>query len=293
MSAYAYALGGLLLWGLAPLYWKKLGHVSAFEIILHRVVWSAAFMAAWLAARGGLREAARQLRDRRHLAWLSLSTFLVGSNWWAYIWGVNSGRVLETSIGYFFLPLAMIGLGVVVLGEKLRLSQKIALALAGLAVVNLGLAYGRVPWLALYLAVSFACYAYVRKTIAVDATTGLAIETFLLTPPSLLAMAVLHSRGELAAATAGSPTLLFLAATPVATALPLLWYTEGARRLPLRTLGFLQYLSPTCQFLLAAFVFREPLSGRKLLSFALVWAGLALVTADAVRRSLDTALAEA
>lgn len=256
-----YALAGLLFWGLSPLYWKQLAHIPVLEVLLHRVVWSAVFLAGWLALRGGFK------LPRKHLPALGASTLLIGGNWFLYIWGVNSGRVLETSLGYFLLPLCIIGLGVAVLGERLKTVQKLALGLAGAAVLNLLVTHGGVPWLSLLLATSFAAYALLRKTLAVDAITGLAAETFLLAVPCVVLLALRPWRWD-----------WWLVGTPLVTALPLFWYTEGVRRLPLRTLGFLQYLSPTCQFLLGLFVFREPLKPAQLASFGLIWLGLALTT---------------
>lgn len=260
-----HALAGLLFWGLSPLFWRKLAHIPPFEILLHRVVWSALFLGLWLAFRGGYGGLKKAVSG--HAAALTASTLLIGANWYFYIWGVNSGRVLETSLGYFMLPLAIVGLGVLVLKERLKPVQKAALVLAAAAVANLLATHGSVPWLALFLATTFAAYALLRKTLAVDAMTGLAAETFLLAGPALLLLLRQPLRLD--------PWLI---ATPVVTALPLLWYTEGARRLPMRTLGFLQYLSPTCQFLLGVFVFREPLRPAQLVSFALIWLGLALST---------------
>jgi chloramphenicol-sensitive protein RarD len=256
-------LAGLLCWGLAPVYWKQLSHVPAFEILLHRVVWSALFLLAWLSLRGGLGKIKHAVKAN---PWgLSASTLLIGANWYIFIWGVNEGRVLEVSLGYFMLPLVIIGLGVGVLRERLRPLQKVALLFAGAAVANLLITHGSFPWLSLFLAATFAAYALLRKTMDVDSMTGLAAETFLLAVPCAFLLLRSHWVWD--------PWLL---ATPLVTALPLLWYTEGVRRLPMRTVGFLQYVAPTCQFLLGVFLFHEPLRKATLASFVLIWAGLAL-----------------
>lgn len=277
-----YALSGILVWGLSPLFWKPLAAVPVWEVLLHRIVWSALFLLAWLWRRRGLAALAAALRSRRQLTTLSLTTLLIGVNWYLYIWGVNNDRVLETSLGYFILPMFVVLLGVLCLGERLRPRQTAAVALATAGVLNLVLSQGRPPWLALALASTFAGYALLRKTAAVDALTGLAVETALLAVPALTALAALAWKGRLSAPGSGWQTWSLLALTPAVTALPLLWYTEGARRLPLKTLGLLQYLSPTCQFLLGAFLFKEPLGKPQLLSFGFVWAGLALYTTDAL-----------
>jgi chloramphenicol-sensitive protein RarD len=277
-----YALAGILFWGMSPLFWKTLAAVPVWEVLLHRVVWSALFLLVWVWRRGRLGELWTALRNPRQMATLSVTTLLIGVNWYLYIWGVNNAHILETSMGYFILPLVVVLLGVVFLGEKLRRWQIGAVTLAAAGVLNLVLSHGRLPWLALVLAGTFAAYAILRKTAAVDALMGLAAETLILSVPAAAALVALAWRGEMAAPGAGWSTWALLAATPAATALPLLWYTEGARRLPLKTLGILQYISPTCQFLIGAFLFREPLARPELVSFALVWAGLAVYTADAV-----------
>lgn len=277
-----YALSGILVWGLSPLFWKPLAAIPVWEVLLHRILWSAFFLLAWLWRSRGLGRLAAALRSRRQLATLSVTTLLIGINWYLYIWGVNNGHVLETSLGYFILPLVVVLLGVLCLGEKLRPRQTAAVALATAGALNLVLGHGRPPWLALALAATFAGYALLRKTAAVDALTGLAVETALLAVPASVVLAALAWKGWLSASGSGWGTWSLLALTPAVTALPLLWYTEGARRLPLKTLGLLQYLSPTCQFLLGVLLFKEPLGKPRLLSFGLVWAGLALYTADAL-----------
>lgn len=289
-----YALSGILLWGLSPLFWKTLHHVSVWEILLHRVVWSAFFLFLWVWRQGRLEELRQALRSPRLLATLSLTTVLIGLNWYLYIWGVNNDRVLETSLGYFILPLTITLLGVAFFKEGLRPWQACALGLAALGVLNLLVRQGRAPWLALTLAATFAAYVVLRKTAKIDALLGLAAETLILAVPATLALGALAWRGELMALRAGDQTALLLLATPLVTAVPLLWYTEGARRLPLKTLGVIQYVSPTCQFLLAALVFHETVSGAHLASFGFVWAGLALYTADGLRlNARERALAAA
>lgn len=284
-AGLAYAAAGLLLWGLSPLYWTRLARVPALEILLHRVVWSAALLLPLVAARGRWRELAKALEDGRTAALLAATTLLVAFNWGLYIWAVNSGRIIETSLGYFMNPLVNVGLGVLLLGERLRAAQTAAISLAVVGVAIQAAALAEFPWLALALATSFAGYALLRKIAKVDALIGLAAETVLLAVPAALGLGWLSWMDRASFGRLGAGTDLLLALSSVVTALPLLWYTEGARRLDLKTLGIVQYMSPSCQFLLGVFVFREPMARERWSAFALIWVALAVYTADALRPS--------
>lgn len=275
----AYALSGFLIWGLSPLYWKYLRHVPALETLMNRLLWSAPLMAWFVWRRGGWTFLQPALKPKT-LAVLFLTTALIGVNWWLYIWAINAGRVLETSLGYFIAPLVNVALGVIFLNECLKPLQAAALAVAAAAVLYLAVSHGSFPWVALALASTFGAYAFLRKTSPVDAVTGLAVEVWLLVPPAL---AWLVYRGANPAAH-GTATFSLLALSSIVTALPLLLYTEGARRMSLKNLGFLQYVSPTCQFLVGVFVFAEPLDPAKLKAFAAIWVALALYCVDIARR---------
>lgn len=281
LAGPAYALGGFLIWGLSPLYWKYLRHVPAFETLMHRLLWSAPLMAFLVWRRGGFQEVRAALKPRT-LAVLGVTTAFIAVNWGLYIWAINAGRVLETSLGYFISPLVNVFLGIVFLKERLTLLQAAALALAACAVAYLTFAHGRLPWVALALAGTFGVYALLRKTASVEALTGLAVEVWLLAFP---AAAWLALRGA-PPLSRGEGTFALLALSSVVTALPLLLYTEGSRRMTLKSLSFLQYTAPTCQFLLGFYVFREPLDPAKLKAFVVIWAALALYSADVARRRL-------
>ncbi len=274
-----YALGAFGLWGLSPLYWRLLARVPPVQILMHRIAWSAFFLLFLVRSR--LPELRRALAAPRVVTLLLATTALIGVNWYLYIWAIASHRVLDSSLGYYINPLVNVALGVVVLGERMRRLQGAAALLALAGVSWLVKVHGHLPWLSLTLAGTFALYALLRKKATVDALTGLAFETFVLTVPSVLGIAWLAAHGR---PPADARTWLLLAGGAGVTALPLLWFVEAARRLDLKTMGFLQFVSPTLQFLIAVFAFGEPLSRERLLSFVLIWAGVALYCADAALR---------
>lgn len=273
-----YALGAFGLWGLSPLYWRQLHHVPASQILMHRIVWSAVFLA--FVARARLGELRRVASSPRVALTLLATTALIGVNWYLYIRAIEDRRVLDTSLGYYINPLVNVALGVVVLGERMRRLQTAAALLALAGVAWIVRAHGSLPWLSLTLATTFSLYALLRKRAAVDALAGLAFETFALTVPCAVGLLWLASRGVVPP---DARTWFLLAGGAGVTALPLLWFVEAARRLDLKTMGFLQFVSPTLQFLIAVFVFGEALPRERLLSFALIWAGVAVYCADAFR----------
>lgn len=279
----AAALGAFLAWGLIPIFFKQLGDVAAFEIIAHRVVWSCLFLGIVAALLRGRRTVRALLADGRVVRRLGLSATLIGTNWTIYVWAINSDRVLETSLGYFINPLVNVLLGVAFLGERLRPLQwvSVAFAAAGVAVAVVG--YGALPWVALSLALTFGFYGLVRKTTPVDAVSGLLAETSILLPLAggFLLWAGLAGRGAFLSGDVARDLLLVLAG-PL-TAVPMLLFVAGARRLRLATLGFFQYLSPSCTFLLGVYVYGEPFEPARQITFAFVWAGLALYSFDAMR----------
>jgi chloramphenicol-sensitive protein RarD len=283
-----YGLGAYLVWGVMPLYFKALAHVSALEIVAHRVVWSLAFLAA-LATIGRRWAAIREaVRTSRVLLTLVASTLLIGVNWLTFIYAVVSGHVLEGSLGYYLNPLVNVLLGVVLLKEKLTRAQGFAafLAAAGVAVLAAGAGSGL--WISLTLAASFALYGFLRKVVAVDSLEGLSIETALLTPFALGWILWLSSRGSGAFAQVDTATDVLLILGGAVTAIPLLMFTAAARRLPYSTLGFLQYVAPSLQFLLAVLAFGEPLTTAHLVCFAAIWSALAIFSFEGVRTSART-----
>ncbi len=274
-----------VLWGLFPLFWKQLHGIAATELIAHRVVWSLVFVAGLAAAQGAWAEIAPALRSPRRLGLHALSGVLLSVNWLAYVWGVNHDRVLETSLGYFLVPLCNVAMGRLLLGERLHARQwwAVALAAAGVALQFRGV--GGVPWVALAVASSWACYGFLRKRSALGSLAGLTVETALLTPIAGGYLLLLAADGRGALGHAGAWQQFGVLCAGVVTAVPLLLFAAGARRLPLATVGLLQYIVPSLTFLLGVFLYREPLAPARLASFVLIWAALVLYSMETWRRS--------
>ena len=278
-----YGLAAFVAWGFIPLYFHALHGVPAEEVLAHRVVWSAVFLGGFLAWRGRLGDVVALLRTPRTLRALALSTGLIVVNWYLFIWAVENARLVDASLGYYINPLANVLLGALVLHERLSRAQKAAVALALAGVLFQVASLGTVPVLGLVLAASFALYGLVRKTVAVDAPVGLAGETLLALPFAAGYLAWRALDGSLAFGQGPTTqTLLLVAAGPV-TALPLLWFVHAARRLRYATVGLLQYVAPTLQFTLAVAVFGEAFQPSRLVTFGLVWSGLALYSWDSLR----------
>lgn len=281
-SGAAAATVAYLLWGLFPLYWSRLGDVPVLQVLAHRGVWCA--LCVWLLlAASGQAGWWRSLRART--VWLLTATaLLITANWGTYIYGVATGHVLETSLGYFITPLVSVLFGVLVLGERLSALQWFAVgcAAAGVGVLTVGL--GVPPWIALALAVSFGAYGLIRKQVDIDAVRGLAFESTLMLPPALVLLVLAESHGSGAFGHGPAWRDVLLVAGGAVTAVPLLLFAYGARRVTLTALGFLQYLAPTVQCLLGIFVFRETFGRVQLVAFGLIWAALAVFMADGLRR---------
>ena len=273
------------IWGLFPLYLRQIASVPALEVVLHRSVWSLLLLLAVL----GLLKRWAWLGELRHqprqLVLFACSSLLLTANWLVYVYAVMSGQVLEASLGYFINPLVSVLLGVGVLHERLRAIQWVAVGLAAAGVVWLTMNTGRLPWMALLLACTFGFYGLIRKTARLGALEGLTLETLLLAPLVLPALAwmTLAPGGAMAQGDATLNGWLLLSG-PL-TALPLLAFSAAARRLPLATVGLVQYLSPSLQFALGVWVFHEPMQPARLLGFVFIWTGLALYSADAMRRA--------
>lgn len=277
----AAALGAYFIWGLVPIFFKQLGGVPALEIIAHRIVWSLLLVGAFLAARGALRPVWGHLLQPRTLAHVAFAAALVMSNWLIFVWAVNAGRILETSLGYFITPLVTIVLAVAVLGERLRPRQWVAVSLAVVGVALEGWRIGNLPWVSLGLAASFGSYGLVRKQLPVDAAGGLFLETLCAAPFALIYLLWLGNNGHFGTT---PHTDLLLIASGAVTAIPLLLFAIGARRLPLASMGFLQYIAPSISFAVAILFYSEPMNLARLAAFAAIWAGLALYTADMLLR---------
>ena len=280
-TGFAFALAAYLTWGLFPIYFRAMRQVPAAEILAHRILWSAVFLSLLVTAGGRWPQLIAALTPLRRLGIYLLSTALITSNWLLYIWTVNTGHVLQGSLGYFITPLVNVLFGAVFLGERLRKRQAAAFALAAAGVLVLAVRVGAVPWLALALAFSFGGYGLVRKKGNIDPVIGLLIETLLLAPvaAALIATRAVAHTGWLGA---GTKTTVLLLLAGVVTAMPLIWFAHGVRSLRLSTMGLIQYVSPTLQFLGAVFLFHEPFTRPHAIAFACIWIALALYTADAL-----------
>jgi chloramphenicol-sensitive protein RarD len=268
------------LWGIVAAYWKLLAHVRPVELLAHRALWGLLAFGALVVASKQLRAVGAAFRDTRVLLTMALSATLLAINWGIFVWATVSGHLLDASLGYFINPLISVALGTVLLRERLTRLQWIAIVLAATGVVILTWRAGRVPWVALSLAGTFGLYGLVRKTAKVDALVGSTVETILLAPVALVYLLVVPGVWS----TAETSTHLLLVGTGIITAVPLVMFTSAARRLPLSTVGFLQYLAPTGQFLLAALAYGEPVPLDRLAAFVVIWTGLACFSLDLWRR---------
>jgi chloramphenicol-sensitive protein RarD len=279
------AAGAYLLWGLLPIYWKFLATVPSFELLLHRIVWALVFVTVlltWQHRWAWLRPA---LNNGRVLMTFLGSSILITINWLTYIWAVNAGYIVDTSLGYFINPLFSVFLGVVLLGERPLFLQLVALGFAAAGVLYLTILYGSFPWISLILALSFGLYGLVRKLASLNALEGLSLETLLLSLPaiSILVYLEIDGKGSFGHASIGINTLLIMSG--IVTAVPLLLFAHGARHLTLTNLGLLQYIAPTCQFLIGVMIYGEQVSANRLIGVGLVWVGLIIFTWEGIIRS--------
>jgi chloramphenicol-sensitive protein RarD len=278
-----YAASAFLIWGISPIYWKALQAVPALEIILHRMVWSFFFLVPLVILMRRWQEFKDALSNYRTLLILLFTALIVGGNWLLYIWAVNTDRLIQASLGYYINPLVNVVLGMVFLKERLRPPQIVAVLLAAAGVLYLTVYYGEFPWIALTLAVSFGLYGLIRKIVPVGSLVGLTVETLLLSIPALGYLFYLGSHGAGAFLRVSLKMDLLLMGCAVATATPLLLFTLGARRLYLSTVGLLQYIAPSCMFVLAVFLFREPFSKAQVVTFIFIWTALVIYSTDSVR----------
>lgn len=276
------ALGAFTIWGLSPLYFRAVDSVPPAQVVAHRVIWSAALLSLWLAWRAGWAPVRAALGRPRTLGLMGLTTVLITGNWLIYVWAVHAGRTIEASLGYFINPLMNVLLGALVLGERLRLPQWVAIALAATGVALRVGALGQLPWIALLLALTFATYGLLRKQASVDAVTGLYLETLIALPVAAAYLAWLAMSDSLSLG-AGPGVTALLPLAGLITTVPLALFATAARRLPLSTVGLIQYLSPTLNFLVAVWVFGEPFDLAQLAAFACIWAGLAVFSLDLLR----------
>ncbi|MFI2117155.1 EamA family transporter RarD [Streptomyces rubiginosohelvolus] len=278
-----YGIGAYGMWGLVPLFWPLLEPSGAIEILAHRMVWSLGVVAVALLAVRRWAWIGELVRDRRKLGLISVAAATISVNWGLYIWAVNNGHVVEASLGYFINPLVTIALGVLLLGERLRPAQWAAVAISVAAVLVLAIGYGKPPWVSLVLAFSFATYGLVKKKVNMGGLESLAAETAVLFVPALGFLLWLAATGESTFTAGGTGHGFLLAATGIVTALPLICFGAAAIRVPLSTLGLLQYLAPVFQFGLGVLYFHEAMPPERWAGFALVWLALSLLTWDALR----------
>ncbi len=278
----AAALSAYCMWGVFPLYWKALQVIPSWEIICHRIVWSLVLTFILLILRGRQQALLEALTNRRTLLTTLATSTLLGSNWLVYIWAVNNGNIVESSLGYFINPLIAVLLGVVFLQEKLRIGQWIALGVALGGVLYLTFSYGRFPWIGLTLAITFALYSLLRKTAALHSLEGLFCETVLLSIPAGLTLLFLTHQGTSGFVSQGPWITLMLIGTGLVTSIPLLLFVFGAQRITMTAIGLMQYLAPTIQFLIGLLIFHEPFPPAKMIGFAIIWSALALFTIEGI-----------
>ena len=280
-SGILYGLSAYVLWGMFPLFFKQLQAASALEVVLHRMVWSLVFVLIVLAVLRRWNWQGDVRRSPALLGKFAVSALLLAGNWLSYVWAVNNGHVLDASLGYFILPLINVALGFIFLHERPRKAQWVAFALAASGVLWMAVQSGHVPWLALLIAMTFGFYGLMRKTATLGALEGMSLETMLLAPLAVVALlwAGPSGPGSQWPAHDAHTWLFFLLSGPV-TAIPLLLFAAGARRVPLSTMGFLQYITPSILALMGVFLYGEPFAGPRAVGFVFIWVALALYTAE-------------
>jgi chloramphenicol-sensitive protein RarD len=277
-----YGIGAYLMWGFFPIYLKAIQGVPALQIMFHRVLWAFLFVALLIILRQTWPRLKESLKKPRILLIYTLSAGLLAINWLIYIYGINSGQVVETSLGYFINPLLSVALGVVFLRERLRPMQWFPIGLAAVGVLYLTLQYGSLPWIALGLAFSFGLYGLFKKISPLSALHGLSLETGILFIPALLFLLYTESQASGSFGHLGMNVTILLAFSGVVTAVPLLLFTRAAQSIPLTLLGILQYIAPTIQFLLGIFLYQEPFTLTRLVGFLIIWLALAIFTLEGV-----------
>jgi chloramphenicol-sensitive protein RarD len=269
-----YGLGAYFIWGLFPIYWKLLKQVAAVQLLGHRVVWSFVLLALVISLTGKWSELRTLSSNRRTLRIYLAAAVLIGLNWFVFVWAVNSGYVVETSLGYFINPLLSVLMGVVLLRERLRFLQWVSIGFAAVGVIYLTLIYGRLPWIALSLAFTFGFYGLVKKIAPLSSLYGLTLETGILFIPAAIFLVWENWAGRGAFLHLGMGSNLLMAGAGLVTTVPLLLFASAARRVPLSTIGTIQYVCPTMQFLLGVLLYREAFSASQAIGFGIIWAGL-------------------
>ena len=270
-----YAFAAYMLWGLFPLFWMFLEHVNSLEILVNRIIWSFFFTTVFILLYGQRQQLLQDLKllwhNKPDLIRLFAASFFISINWFIYIWAVNNGKVLETSLGYYINPLITVIFGVLIFKEKLTKPTILALCIAAVSVIILTVNYGTIPWISLLLAFSFGIYGVLKKKIVLDATRGLAIETLMITPIALITYVFLWREQSIAFLQTDLQTTVLLMVGGILTAIPLILFAKGAQSVPLYMMGFIQYFSPTITFFLGVFYFKETFTHIELLAFAFIW----------------------
>jgi chloramphenicol-sensitive protein RarD len=298
MSRYStgllYGVGAYLMWGVLPLYWQLVEEAGAYEILAHRGIWSLILCSLLLALRQQIKSAIKMVGNRRTLLLLFLASGLLTINWGVYIWSVTVDRVVEAALGYYITPLINVTFGVLILRERLRRLQWIAVGLAAVGVLVLTIGFGSLPWIALTLSISWASYSFIKKRLNLGALESLSVETLFAFLPNLIFLLALERNGEALFGTALGSSLL-LAGAGIATVAPLLLFNGSTVRLPLSIVGMLQYITPTMMFLIGVFINGEDMASTKLIGFFFIWSALAVLSRDLLRssRSIDDGVAKA
>ena len=282
-EGFLYGLGAYGIWGLVPLYFHSVSSIPALELLAHRTVWSFLLLVGLLTLLKRWPDIRRTLQDRRTCAMLLVSAFLLATNWYGYIMSVFTGRVMEASLGYFMLPFANVAFGMLFFKEKLRPLQGVALVIAGFGIARMTWAYGTMPWLAIYLTISFGLYGVMRKMTPVDGLLGFALETFFLLPCAAAYLIYLLVAGEMKFMHPHTQVDWLVLFGAVVTTTPLVCFAQAVRRIGLISIGFIQYLSPVMQMLIAVYILGEEFSESRQVSFIFVWLGLIVFTVDTVR----------
>lgn len=277
-----YAFAAYTWWGFIPIFWKQLGHIDSVEIVMHRMVWACVLVTLLIVISRQWREFKPLLSQAKLVFKLFIASVLVSINWAVFIWAVNTGHLVETSLGYFMNPLISVALGVVIFGEALRRGQLVALSIAAISVIYLVLSYGVFPWISLVLAVTFALYGAVKKSVSVPATHGLAIETMCLLIPAAVYLLYIESRGSGQFLALPSNTWL-LVLGGLFTLVPLVLFAAAAKRISMTALGMTQYIGPSLQLLIGVFMYGESFGSQKMIAFGLIWLALGIYSMDQLR----------
>lgn len=282
-SGIFYALAAFGLWAIAPMYFKAMSFIPPTEILAHRIIWSCLIVFVLIIAMGKTGKVKAVFKSKKAVLYMAISTVLIGLNWGTFIWAIANNKLLSASLGYYINPLISIVLGMIFFKEKLDRVRKAAVALCVIAVLFEVINFGSLPWIALLLAMTFGFYGLVRKKVAVDSFTGMAVETVLLLPISLIYLFSIHTQTSNMFENPSLTNWLLFAAGPI-TMVPLMFFGAAANRVSLTTLGFFQYIGPSGMFILAVFLYDEPLAPAKLITFGLIWTALALLIFDSVRK---------